>query len=235
MLTRPIGFSTGAIGDHDVAQGIAHTKALGCRVVELSVLRDHEFDGFLDQLNSLDLQGFDYCSVHCPSKFLREREPSIVQGLGRVVQRGWPIVLHPDVIHEVAPWRSLGRSLLIENMDLRKATGWFATQLGYWFDLLPAAGLCFDVGHAFQVDPTGRMALAILNQHGGRLRQVHCSHVDPQGRHGAVMATDVQQFNLVAHLIPEGIPIIVESPVEPAQMAQEMHYTRLALEPRTTP
>lgn len=232
-MSNLIGFSTGAIGNHDVVEGLAAVKTLGCPVVELSVLRDHEFNGFLGLLDSLDLgENAQYCSVHAPSKFLADHESEIIQGLGRVVQRGWPIVVHPDAIRNPEPWQTLGTSLLLENMDTRKGTGWTAVTLGYWFDLLPAAGLCFDIGHAFQVNPTGNTARAILERHGHRLRQVHMSHVDLEGHHGRLTDVDIEQYRTMAHLIPEGIPIIIESPVEPDQMAQEVQQVRLVLEPR---
>lgn len=229
-MTRSIGFSTGAIGNHDVVQGITATRALGCRVIELSVLRDQEFAGFMEHLGQLDLREFDYCSVHAPGKFQEAREQEIILELSRVAQRTWPIVLHPDAIHRALAWRWLGPAVLIENMDSRKPTGQSAISLGQWLQELPGAGWCFDIGHAFQVDSTGQLARDLLNQHGGRLRQVHVSTVDLwTGHHGVLTDESIRQFQSVAHLIPNDIPVIIESPVEPDQMAQEILAVQRAL------
>jgi|SRR6266568_3232799 len=62
--------------------------------------------------------------------------------------------VHPDVIEDYSAWEYLGSALCIENMDQRKAIGRTADELGSIFDRLPSAALCFDIGHARQVDTT---------------------------------------------------------------------------------
>ena len=50
------------------------------------------------------------------------------------------IVVHPDLIADPAPYRALGRRLVIENMDNRKAGGRFVSELEPLFAALPEAG-----------------------------------------------------------------------------------------------
>src|SRR4051794_1997340 len=70
------------------------------------------------------------------------------------VGRGYPVVVHPDVIFDRPRWRVLGEALFIENMDKRKPVGRTVEELQEFFRDLPAARFCFDIGHARQVDPS---------------------------------------------------------------------------------
>ena len=49
-------------------------------------------------------------------------------------------------------WRQLGDRVLVENMDKRKPVGRTVEELDLIFEQLPAAGMCFDIAHARQVD-----------------------------------------------------------------------------------
>ncbi len=66
---RPIGFSTGALAYADFRRGLAMTRTAACPAVELSALRQPELFPLLESLESLDLAGFDYISIHAPSHF----------------------------------------------------------------------------------------------------------------------------------------------------------------------
>ena len=75
-------------------------------------------------------------------------EPELTRLLAELP--GWidAIVVHPDVIEDPQNYALLGRRLVIENMDDRKADGRNASELAPYFEALPEAGLCFDVAHA---------------------------------------------------------------------------------------
>jgi len=135
-------------------------------MVELSALREKELAPLVNALDSLDLQGYTYISVRAPSKFEKEQEKEIVDLLGTVASRGWRIVLHPDAIRDVVLWNSFGPLLLIENMDKRNICGRTERELSEIFARLPEAGLCFDIGHCRQVDPTMNEAYLILRAFG---------------------------------------------------------------------
>ena len=89
---------------------------------------------------------------------------------------GWPIVVHPDTIHDFgALARSLGALVAIENMDQRKPIGRTARELEGIFKQLPEARFCFDIGHARQIDATMGEASFLVQELGPRLAQLHVS------------------------------------------------------------
>jgi sugar phosphate isomerase/epimerase len=243
-MRRLIGFSTGAIGDHDVDRGVSAIKTAGLKAVELSALRDYAFDAFIEMLSGWGIcrtYGFDYVSVHAPSRFTPEREREIVEKLdlnvtfrsqldSSTTHSPWPIVLHPDAIHNLELWRRFGPSLLLENLGSSKASSRTADEMTAWFDKLPEAGWCFDIAHSHQVDPTGGETLRLLQVHGCRLREVHISRVEePKGQHFTLDEQMIEFCQRYAHLIPDTCPIIIESPIEADQITQELQQAQTAL------
>jgi len=107
----------------------------GVRTVKLSVLRRSELSALAD---------------------------AVTARLKAVTGYGIPVVVHPDTIYSGAVWRTFGASIYIENMDKRKPVGRTAGELKSLFERFPEAGLCFDIGHARQVDPTMGQATMIL-------------------------------------------------------------------------
>jgi len=171
-----------------------------------------------------------YVSIHAPSKIEQENEALVAKRLRGLLTRGWPIVVHPDAIRDFSLWREFGSLLCIENMDKRKPIGRSANELGLVFDQLPEASLCFDIGHARQVDTTMTEAYLILEEFGGRLRQVHISEVDTGSRHNPLSYASIMAFQEVAHRIPESVPIILQTPAaDEAEMMGEIAKAREAL------
>ncbi|HEY6255231.1 MAG TPA: hypothetical protein VIY51_05500, partial [Xanthobacteraceae bacterium] len=124
------------------------------------------------------------------------------------VPRGWPLVIHPDVIGDFGLWRELGDAVCIENMDKRKPIGRTAEELESVFRELPDATFCFDIGHARQVDLTMTEAYLILRGFAPKLRQVHISEVNSRSKHDALSYSSIVAFREVAQLIPEHVPVI---------------------------
>jgi hypothetical protein len=226
---RPIGFSTGALAYSDFRKALRILRSTGVEVLELSALRDVELTPLVAAVDTLDLSQFKYVSFHAPSLFRREEESDIVAALLGLSQRGWPIVVHPDAIHEPARWRSLGGALCLENMDKRKPIGRSATELSWVFDRLPEASFCFDIGHARQFDSTMTEAYLLLTTFRQRLRQVHVSEVNTSSRHDIISYTSILAYRQVAHLIPMDIPLILETPTAPQDLGAEMDRVREAL------
>jgi hypothetical protein len=216
-MDRLVGFSTGALAPGDVPCALSLLHALSARgrarAVELSALRLPELAPLLEALPGLDLSGFDYVSVHAPSHFSAAEEGPLAEALSAVVARGFPVVLHPDAIHDFAAWRPLGKGLAIENMDRRKTLGRTVVELGRVFDKLPDASFCFDIGHAHQVDRTMNDAYFLLRELGARLVQVHVSEVTTRGRHASLSRASAFAFQKVAAWVPAGVPVLVEAPV----------------------
>ncbi|MAX38820.1 MULTISPECIES: hypothetical protein [Gimesia] len=219
-----IGFSTGSIALDDVRRGLRVATHQRANAVELSALREDELDPLLESLDRLenDLLPFEYVSFHAPSKRTRFSESEFVEKLRKVADRGWAIIVHPDVIEDFSLWRSLGPAVCIENMDKRKEIGRTAAQLRTVFEKLPDATFCFDIGHARQVDPTMQEAETFLELFHDRLRQVHMSYVNSQSRHERLNFESIRAFQRVAHWLSEATPIILETPVKSSDIDDEI-------------
>lgn len=143
-------------------------------------------------------------------------------------------MVHPDVIGDARLWRGMFSLLLIENMDKRKTIGRTAGELQELFEQFPEARLCFDIAHARQVHPTMTEARLILESFVSRLAQVHISEVNTSSCHDPISTHAISAFRSVAELIPEGVPIILETLIDKGQSdpATEIARARAALEPR---
>jgi sugar phosphate isomerase/epimerase len=228
---RTIGFSTGALARGDFRKALQMVANKGLSAVELSALRQDELQPLVEQLETLDLSSFEYVSFHAPSSMEREFEPLALQLLEQVAKFGWPIVVHPDAMYTLGEWARLGNRLCLENMDKRKPVGQTADDLARFFEILPDASLCFDIGHARQVDPTMSEASAILSRFPGRIQQLHVSEVNSQSRHDRLSFESVYAFQRVSHLLPPEVPAILESRVEESEIDEEIKRAGEALIP----
>src|SRR5258708_18816239 len=207
---RPIGFSTGALAYGDFRRGLVILQSKHAKIVEVSALRENELDPLIGALDSLDLSRFTYVSVHAPSRYEPSHEREIIDLLKNVATRKWPIILHPDAVHDFSVWNVFRELLFIENMDKRNQTGRTAKELSAIFSKLPHAGLCFDLGHCRQVDPTMNQAYLILRDFGTRLKQLHVSEVNSRSTHDPLSGVSIGAFEKISHLIPEYVPVILE-------------------------
>lgn len=218
----PIGFSTGTLALGDFRLGLKMLHGKKAVAVELSALRDTELRPLVESLDELDLSQFEYVSVHAPSQFVTIDEVQVLDLLSKVFDRNWPVVVHPDVIENWAAWKQYGDLVCIENMDKRKPIGRTADELKAIFERLPEASLCFDIGHAMQIDPTMLEARAILLECGQRIRQLHVSDVNSQSGHEPLNFVAESSFARVAHLIPPNVPVIMETPVSEPWLESQM-------------
>jgi hypothetical protein len=219
-----IGFSTGSIALDDFKRGLAVATIPRARAVELSALRERELEPLLRSLDGLAsrLSHFEYIAFHAPSKLEQLSEAELVEKLERVANRGWAIIVHPDIIGDFALWRRLGSAVCIENMDKRKSIGRTVDELQPYFDELPEATFCFDIGHARQVDPTMQEAEEFLCQFRDRLRQVHMSYVNSNSSHERLNRESIIAFQRVARCLDESVPVILETPVSGADVDEEI-------------
>ncbi|HEY3356077.1 MAG TPA: TIM barrel protein [Polyangia bacterium] len=226
---RRIGFSTGALALGDFARALEMLRGRAVEVVELSALRESELQPLRAAVDGLDLGQFRHVAVHAPGRIAQRHEGAVVDQLRGLAARGWPIVVHPDAVHDWALWQQLGTHLLVENMDRRKDIGRTAADLQGVFDQVPAAGLCFDVGHARQCDTSMTEAYLILTRLGERLRQVHLSEVTSRSAHDRLSYSSILAMREVAELIPEHIPIVLETPVSADEIDDELTRAHAAL------
>ncbi len=227
---RPIGFSTGALALDDFNHALNMLrKNTKIKNIELSALRVNELDIFVDAISKLDLTQFTYISFHAPSRFDPKKEQEIVQKLHALNKPEWPIILHPDVITNFSLWQKFGSSLCLENMDKRKKFGRSVSELVGLFDKLPDASFCFDIGHARQVDTSMTEAYLLIKAFRNRLKQVHLSEVTTSSKHDRLSYSAILAYQEIASFIPQEIPIILETPVEPDEMSNEIERALQAL------
>ena len=228
---RQVGFSSGAIAYGDFARALDILKVTPFPCIEMSALRVSELPALIAALPELDLSSYMYISFHAPSNFTAEEEAWVADLLFTRVPETWPIVIHPDTICNFDLWTRFGKRLAIENMDRRKPIGRTAYELSEVFDLLPNASLCFDVGHARQCDASMTEAFLILSRFAGKLVQVHISEVNSQSQHDPISHGAKLAYQQIARMIPECIPVIVESRVVNAKIAYEAKQAIEALIP----
>jgi hypothetical protein len=231
-----IGFSTGALAKGDVLHGIDSVARLGLTAIELSALRVLELEGLENAVEVTDFDRFRYVSLHAPTNFTVEQEEYVASRLyGLAKPRSWPVVVHPDCIRRGELWKQFGHLLCIENMDKRKPVGRTAGELEVLFADFSDAQLCFDIGHAQQVDPSMTEAYLILRRFSDRIGQIHLSEVTTSSKHDRLSETVIRGFCEVSDYLPLNIPVIMETPVafEEAriELAQAERIFEVAMRP----
>lgn len=224
-----IGFSTGALAKGDFDRGL-ELQADECTAVELSALRESEIDALVEAIPKLDLSRFQFISFHAPSSLEALSEEELVRKLKKIKQYVHGIVVHPDVINDVSVWRELGDKVVLENMDQRKPIGRTADELRPFFEALPEAKFCLDMGHALQVDPTQTVTFELLKEFASRLVELHISEVDTFSKHVAISASAGAAFRRLASLIPPDVPVIIESVIPADAMESEITIVKDALD-----
>ncbi len=205
-----IGFSTGALALGNFQEALRLMRGTSMTAVELSALRLPELPILIGAIPKLNLLQFGYVSVHAPSRFSVDEEGGVIELL-RQIPRDWPIIVHPDTIHDSGKWARFGDQLALENMDRRKPDGRTAPELSRCFDLLQSSRLCFDLAHAHQFDRTMTEAFRILLRFGNRICQLHISELDSVGHHFPLSHGSIQAFSEIASFIPPDSPAIIES------------------------
>lgn len=185
---HPIGASTGYLthlrGDWPgLVDAVEHTSTFA---TELAALSEPELEGLRNFLVDADQLPFRYLSVHAPVKHLEVNEGEMIAWLHSLPREVSAIVTHPDTMDDLELYRSLGNRLVIENMDRRKQGGRTADELAPTFEALPEAGFCFDIAHAWSIDPTMKVGGELLDRFGDRLRHVHLSSLQ-NGKHVPVL------------------------------------------------
>ena len=229
---RPIGFSTGALGYGDFEKGLRFLKETNATAIELSALRQDELEPLIQSLDRLELRQFGHISVHLPSSITSGFEQQMLAML-QAFPSDWLLITHPNIISMWSQWNALGPRLCIENMDKRKPIGRTAEDLFGIFRKLPLATFCLDLGHAHQIDPTMGEAVLIIEQFSARLRQLHVSTVNSESKHDTLSLESSSAFSVIAHLIPENIPMILESRLPSLSIAaiqSEMDFARRILD-----
>jgi hypothetical protein len=224
-----IGYSTGSLAHADVRGALRLLETHDVGALELSALRTHELSPLLELLSELPLDRYRHVSLHAPSAFTAAEERRIAAALLRVVRRGWLVILHPDSICDYRVWERFGDRLAIENMDRRKPIGRTVEELRPVFSRLPEASFCLDLAHAWQCDSTMAEAARLLGAFGERLAEVHVSELDAFSRHVRLSDRAIEAYQRFGELIPIHVPVIIEAPVEPHEIDEELETSLEAL------
>jgi Xylose isomerase-like TIM barrel len=236
---RTFGFSTGALAKCDVTKALHIAAHHGVGAVEYSALRIAELEPMVNFLTKHGIGKFHYAALHAPSRFTAQEEPKVVALLRKLVDKGLSqIVVHPDAIHDHALWQDFGDKLCVENMDHRKQSGRTADELHVVFAKLPKARLCFDIGHAHEIDRSMSVSYEILRRYRDRIAHIHASEVSDDCEHRAFTESSQRAFRKVADLIPEGAPVILEADLPESrvgsQLSEAKRIFRRSLTIRTT-
>jgi hypothetical protein len=226
---RNLGFSTGALAFGNFQRALEILRPYDLQAVELSALRQPELGPLKAASNDLDLSQFRYVAVHAPSNIEVDAERQVIESLLELAGNGWPIIVHPDTIHDYDAWGEFGNFLCVENMDKRKPIGRTVEELAMVFEKLPNASFCMDLGHARQVDATMTEAYLIAKTYQTKLRQVHISEVNSSSKHDRLSFLSIKAFQLIAELIPESVPLIIESFIEEWEIRDELKRVEEAL------
>jgi hypothetical protein len=209
----PLGVSTGFMTESrgDWPELVAQAWDVSPFAVELSALSEGELDGLASYLEGNPRLPFRYLSIHGPSKERTMPEATLVGALARLADRAQAIVMHPDTMLDPAPYRVLGRKVVLENMDARKDNGRTTDELAPWFAALPEAGFCFDIAHTWSLDPTMTLGGELLDAFRTRLRHVHVSSMGPSLHHVPLTESDEELFMPLLHRCLD-VPWILEAP-----------------------
>ena len=221
---KSFGFSTGALALGDWEKALTMLEGSFATALELSVLRERELLDIYDVLLDIDVARYQFVSFHAPSELRDLTEEKLVNMLKPLESKGWPIVVHPNIITDYSLWGSLGEQLYIENMDDRKSKGRTAKELGVIFEKLPSASLCFDIGHARHIDRTMSEAMAIMLDNRERLKMIHLSEVDMLGSHVPLSDMAMRTLSILSPLMPEQCPVILESPLGDRGIDSEIRW-----------
>lgn len=210
---HPLGASTGYMqdlrGDWDAQ--VAAAWRVSPFAIELSALSETELPSLASYLASAPSLPFRYISIHGPSKHREIEEEQLVGELADIALYARGIVMHPDTIDRFEAFRRLGSKLLLENMDSRKPDGRTPDELNRAFAALPEAGFCFDIAHAWSIDPSMGIANDLLDSFGGRLRHVHLSSLSEDLHHVPLKDEDEELFIPVLRRCLD-VPWILEAP-----------------------
>lgn len=215
VLSRhhPVGVSTGymeGLRDDWPAQ-VAEARAISPFAVELSALAEGQLEPLGDFLGTQPELPFRYLSIHGPSKDRCMDEGELVARLEHLPGDADAIVMHPDTIEDPGRYRALGRKLVLENMDARKGSGGTAEDLADLFAELPEAGFCFDIAHAWSIDPAMSVAAELLHSFGDRLRHLHVSSLSAELHHVPLSEEHEELFRPVLERCVD-VPWILEAP-----------------------
>jgi hypothetical protein len=210
---HPVGASTGYMQNlrGDWSAQVEEAWRVSSFAIELSALSESELPSLAEYLRQTPSLPFRYVSIHGPSKGRRMDEEQLVASLVQLSGMADGIVMHPDTMDDLRLYRPLRHKLLLENMDSRKPDGRTPEELHRAFEELPEAGFCFDIAHAWSIDPSMAVAGGLLDSFRARLRHVHLSSLSEDLHHVSLTNEDEELFSPILKRCLD-VPWIFEAP-----------------------
>src|SRR5215212_10066917 len=120
---HPLGASTGVLGRGGDWAGLVRAACdVSTHAIELAALEADELPALLAFLSDRPRLPFRHVGVHAPVKGVEHvSDAECAAAVARLPLSVRSVVVHPDLIVDPAPWRALGRRVVVENMDNRKA------------------------------------------------------------------------------------------------------------------
>ncbi len=226
-----LGFSTGVFYKQKLTlrERIAIIRSIGCHAIELGCVKMETFDsGEIEALNSFDLTGFNYVSLHAPTfnyggpgtERILEKVARLHANLSFTV-----VIVHPDTITNIDVFKNCGFPVALENMDNRKTSCQTPDELLALLSKNDDLSFVLDVNHVYSNDKSMKLADEFYERLGDRISEIHLSGY--AGYHEPLYET--QQTEILEHVRTVNTPIIVEGILTPETIAKEQKYILEAL------
>jgi len=178
-----VGFTTGCLYRSNIAfdERIKLYSSFGADTIELGFATPNQlFEFQLTEDSIRDLKKYETVSIHAPWKEIRYDSSSNTENIIDKLKFLYDelsisgLVLHPDTIDNFEILEQSGLPFLLENMDRRKSSGtrpehFEELKSNYNFDFI------LDVQHAYEQDPTMKLANELIDVMGDRLKHMHIS------------------------------------------------------------
>lgn len=212
-----LGFSTGFMHkkiNPCSKRALEICKAVSIGAIEINCIGGLEEGGdSVFNIDPMPLYGFQYVSLHAPSKvrFGLDLETRTLLSKIEEACRALPIehaVFHPDLIDNWEVLREFDIPYAFENMDHRKHFGTEVEDMKKIFSIMQSAGFVLDLNHCYSIDSSMELAKIMVSEFGDRLCEVHLSGFVEYHE----MLCETRQTQIIDALPGFRAPIILESP-----------------------
>ncbi len=232
-----IGFTTGSLYRSEIPfdERIKLYHSLGADAIELSFATPKQlFEYNISEEAKSNIEKFASVSIHAPWKEVRYDSGAETQAIINKLRALYNqlsiegLVLHPNTIDDFEVLNQSGLPFLLENMDRRKSYGTHPEQfreLKRKYNL----GFVLDVEHAYEHDPSMKLAREFIEVMGDKLKHMHVSgyneseiHVPTYCAVNKQEITEILKIGLSVPIVLEGI--LLED--IPNSIKRELEYVR---------
>ena len=235
-----IGFSTSCVrgwelAPDDTVKLLTKGGANGIELAFTSLDDLFLYDSYISIKGEKLLRSLKHVSLHAPWTKIKYADnvesQKVFEKLRQIKERIGArfIVFHTNVVEDFGVLKYYELNPLIENIPSFDVSGLKELQtLMEKFDI----GLCFDIHHACESDPSMNLSYKILEVFKERLSEVHVSGYNDNCPPVHQSKSRKLIINLLRQ-IPENIPIIMESPIpkdKPEYLDKELQFILAGLQ-----